>query len=810
MRDGEKRISLAGNDWEADYFLSEAQYNAWRSRSRNLQDMLRSDAGNSGFVRGAEAPWAMRGTIPGCDRTILLENGVCADPFYARNLEHTRFAEKYSWAFRKRFSVPETWRGDRVCIDFRGIDYQAVFFLNGEWFGQSVGMFMPARYDVTGLVKFGAENLLAVVFAPAPQGTPNHRDHEPADFAGFHRTQIGFGWDWSRGIVPTGIWDEVSVFAYSEIMPGVWRWCWDGREAALELEFDARRGGGAAAHIRLTPADFSGSGSEASDVVTAVPGRNRCRIAVPVPEDVRFWYPNGMGLPALYTLEVELGEWHFTAQVGFRTVTMTRNPDSPAGAYDLTFNLNGEAVFARGVNYVPADLLPSRVTAADYEHLVAEAAAAGINLFRIWGGGMVEKDAFYAACDRHGIMVWQEFMHACSNYPKDAEYLAFKEREGAAILRKLRNHPCLAMLCGGNEMQYYGEIPDSPLLQNYRRLAAELVPELPFHTSCPDLSRPGERNHGPWNYRDHDFWNGHFRQLASEVGCNAMPELDSLRKFIPESEIAVLNGPALEYHFYNRVNVYDLGRPLEIFDVRTPGEFCQASMFAQSDALQYVMEHYRRLFPRASGCFFWQYNEPWPTCAFSIIDYYGTPKMALYGMKRACAPVLLSLEDDSWCRRDGKLSGTWYITCDRPFAGTAGVRGVAADGTELFRYECSGEWGCGTVRLRELDEPLPEGLTAVFFTLDGAYAGVRVYGAPDFRRAFAGAKPAVTAAVGDGTILVRNPGPAVAFHVRLNFPELDPKRYVLADNYLVLAPGETREVGFSGGLRGRKAEISMW
>ena len=86
---------------------------------------------------------------------------------------------------------------------------------------------------------------------------------------------------------------------------------------------------------------------------------------------------------------------------------------------------------------------------------------------------------------------------------------------------------CLAMLCGGNEMQYYGEIPDSPMLKNYRRLAAELAPELPFHTSCPDLSRPGERNHGPWNYRDHDFWNGHFRQLASEVGCNAMPELDS-------------------------------------------------------------------------------------------------------------------------------------------------------------------------------------------------------------------------------------------------------------------------------------------
>ncbi len=804
------KINLDGNGWEADYFLSEDQYNSWRSRSRNLENMLIDSALSSGFVRGAAAPGAMRGAIPGCDRTFLLENGSATDPFFGRNLEQTEWAEKHSWAFRRTFRVPDHWRGSRVRIDFKGIDYEALFFFNGELLGHHKGMFIPVGFDITGLVRFGEDNLIAVAFFPAPQGKPNHRDHEPADFAGFHRTQMGFGWDWSRKLVPTGIWDSVTVSAYENTRLRDWHFTHDGGKVLLSLEIESRSAKESSLSLSLKPYNFEGGQASCEKILALQPGSNQVDVEFAV-SDIRRWEPNGYGFPALYTLEIMLdGESH-QSRVGFRTLETRRNPDSPEGAYDQTFVINGTPVFARGVNWVPADLMASRVTPEDYEHLVDLAAGAGVNLFRVWGGGMIEKEAFYDACDRYGILVWQEFMHSCSNSPKDAEFLAFKRREGEAILRKLRNHVSLTLLCGGNEMQYYGEIPDSPMLRNYGELVRELAPGIPFHVSSPDLSRPGERGHGPWNWCEHADYNRHFRLLASELGCNGMPEYDSLHRFIPEPELKAGRGPALNYHFYNRTNSHDLGIPVREFAPADMEEFCRASMFAQADAAQYMMEHYRRLFPYASGCFFWQYNEPWPTCAWSLVDFYGVPKMALHALRRANAPVLLSLEDASWRCSGGELAAKWFITCDRPCSGTAKLSAMTVSGQPLFERSVAGRWEAGTHELAVLKEPVPSGeLIAVFLELDGQPRNVRLYGSPDFGAAFRLPRTKLTVRRSPGRVTVTNTGNAVAVHVRLDFPELPPKQLRLSDNYLVIGPGESREVATTEAADRERLRITAW
>ncbi len=806
----ERKIFLDGNDWEADYFLPEDQYLAWKNRSRNLHNMLRNCAGSSGFIAGAPAPGAIRGTIPGSDRTFLLENGLCEDPFYARNLEHTSWSEKYAWTFRKRFIIPKEWKGERIRVEFKGLDYEARLFLNGIWLGSNCGMFMPAAYDITDFVKFGEENIIAAEFAPAPQGKPNHQDHAPADFAKYHRTQIGFGWDWSRGIVPVGIWDSVIISCYAKARLSDWHWCFDGKSAKVELLIDARNKCEVALDMALTPFNFSGEKSSCNQILALEAGANNLAIEIPLPENYQLWEPNGKGKQNLYTLDITLDGETESHRVGLRTVTMTRNPDSPEGAYDLTFTINGGTLFARGVNYVPADLLNSRATAEDYEHLVEMAKIAGINIFRIWGGGVIEKEAFFDACDRHGIMVWQEFMHACSNAPKDEEFIAFKERECKEILKKIRNHVSLTLLCGGNETQYYGEIPNSPIIKNYEAICSAMAPGIPFHVSSPDLSRPGERGHGPWNYREHEFYNTHFRLLASEIGCNGMPEFDSLRRFIPQSEIEHGSGPALEYHFYNRVNVYDLGAPLQVFEANDMKKFCDASMFAQADAARYFMEHYRRLFPKASGCIFWQYNEPWPTCTFSILDYYGVPKMALYSMKKANAPQLLSLEDDSWCCKNNFLKAKWYFTSDTPFSGTVAMRGVDSCGKELFSKEVTSSWEVGTTLLAEINETLPEGINTVFFSINGVPAGERIYGTPDYKQAFDLPKADVKAEIENNCVILTNNSQVPAFNIRLNFPALSPKAIRFSDNYIVLAPGKTRQIPFNGDCKASKLQISGW
>ena len=111
------KISLDGI-WESDYFLGDEQYFAWTSNGRCLNQMHRDCAGSAGFIMGKKDSSAMRGHIPGCDRTFLLENGLCEDPYYGRNLEHTGYCEQYSWAFRRTFSIPEEWKGCRIRLDF--------------------------------------------------------------------------------------------------------------------------------------------------------------------------------------------------------------------------------------------------------------------------------------------------------------------------------------------------------------------------------------------------------------------------------------------------------------------------------------------------------------------------------------------------------------------------------------------------------------------------------------------------------------------------------------------------------------------
>ena len=802
---------LDGNDWEADYFITHEKFVCWKNVPRKLHNMLRNSAISSGFIIGEPAPGAMTGTVPGCDRTFLLENGLCEEPFYARNLEQTEYVEKYSWAFRKSFFVPEDWKNKRLLLKLKGIDYQALVCVNGEWLEIHKGMFLDVVYDITQQVVFGKENVLCLVFAPAPKGLPNHYDDRPADFAKYHRTQLGFGWDWSRGIVPTGIHDSVILVAYDKVHISCNQVLFDGKNAKLKLEIESRKAESFVVRCNLTPKNFDGQSTETSFEVNLAAGKNEIEKVLVLPEDLKLWFPKGYGEQALYNLKIELDETVKEVTVGFKTVQMTRNPDSPVGAADLTYNINGKTVFVKGVDYVPVDLLQSRVKDSDYEYFVKLAAECGVNYFRIWGGGVIEKDGFYDACDRYGIMVHQEFMHACSQYPKDYEYLMFKKNEGRAILRKISNHVSLVLICGGNEVQYYGEIPDSPLFENYRKLTEEILPGIPFRTSSPDLSRPGERHHGPWNFKEHSIYNGHFRNFCSEIGCNGMPEISSLRRFIPEKEIDLMKGPALEYHFYNRATAHDLGVPLEKFQVENMEQFCQASMFAQADVARYTMEHYRRLAPTASGCIFWQYNEPWPTCSFSIVDYYGVPKMALYAMKQAHAPVLLSLEDNSWCCQNGKFEAEWFITTEETFTGTAAIEAFdCATGKKLFSAESSGTFAAGTHSLKKFQEELSEGITAVFFYVNDEYSGVRLYGVPDYKTAFSLPQAKVSVCSKGNEITLENIGKNVAVNLRLEIPGAADKTVIFSDNYITLAPGQKRTVSFSGAEANAEICVTGW
>lgn len=807
---------LDGNDWEADCFITDRQFTDWTCRMRTIYRMHQYSAAALDFMKpGTPAPGAMRAQIPGCDLGILFANGRIPDPYFGRNLEAFRWSETYSWGFRKTFRLPEALKKRRqIRLFLKGIDYAADIFVNGTPIvGRHVGMFLPFEYDITSLVDRDGENLLALVFAPAPQACPNHQESLPAEFAQYHRHQCGFGWDWLRQEVTTGIWDSVILSGTdtARISDRCFRYLGDGH-CRLELTVEALETCSRTLEVRLTPDGFAAPEAAFKRELALEYGKpNKFTFDFDL-ADPHLWFPNLYGEQPLYDLTLTLDGITETRRVGLRTIRMIRNPGSPEGAYDETFEINGRAIFARGLNWVPIDLDFYKADTHTYEPLVRRAAMAGFNLFRAWGGGLIEKEAFYDCCDRYGIMVWQEFPHGCSNSPKDVDYLAYSRREGDAALRKIRNHVSLSLVCGGNEVLYYGEIPDSPMFEAYRELCAELVPDLAFHVSCPDVSRPGERNHGPWSIRPHAEWNQHDRLLASEVGCGAMPCPASVAKFIPENELEPPFGQSAHYHFLQLRGEHDIHRQWAFFAPETLAEHCMASMFAQADMTGYQMEHYRQGWPHQSGCFFWQYNEPWPTFAWSLVDYYGVPKTAMSRLAKSNAPRMLSLRDEAWCCPAGKWRAELFLCNDpAPFAGTAELELWSAAGEKLASWREERDFASGVTRIGGYSADVPAGImVAVLHLTDKAgselFRTERLYGVPDFKTAFHQPHASVEVAAKPGEVTLRNTGKNVALMVHADLAGIDPANVYWLDNDVTLTPGETRVLRYEAE---KDAEVTL-
>ena len=201
---------LDGNDWYAGYFRPERDMGGGAFQINN---MLMDSTRSSGFLRSDRAPeGAFRATVPGCDRSILLENGEIDDPYFGRNMERSRWSEQAEWAFRKEFTLPEEWRKcRRVNLIFHGAGYHAAVFLNDEFLGRGTGMFAPWVFDVSMEISRTGKNVLTMIFDPAPQALPNHRSGAAAEFAAFRHCQMSFGWDWARALVSTGIFDHVEL-----------------------------------------------------------------------------------------------------------------------------------------------------------------------------------------------------------------------------------------------------------------------------------------------------------------------------------------------------------------------------------------------------------------------------------------------------------------------------------------------------------------------------------------------------------------------------------------------------------------------
>jgi beta-mannosidase len=600
------------------------------------------------------ADW-LPATVPGNVRADLARAGRLPDLHFGSQAEASQWVDNHCWWLLRECPLSAV-PGERVHLVLRGVDYVSDCFFNGHHLGRHEGMFCPQLYDVTGML--AEENRLAVrivgsKWLPRHRSSPwlrllNHVESRTVSIGARFperrdtlKCQMSFGWDFAPPLRTMGIWDDVyAVFSQDLFLHDLairQQLTPDGATLSIEVELDAR-----AEHLIQLRCALAGETFEDQPVTVEqplelAPGSSRHTVELSLPRP-HLWWPWDHGRPDLYRLAIEVRDGEqlldsLTQTIGLRQVERD----------DWTLRLNGRRVYARGANWVPADILPGRVDRDDYRSLLSLARQANMNMLRVWGGGLREKQAFYDICDRLGIMVWQEFPLACAfltRFPRSEDYRTLVRSEARAIVRALRHHPSLILWCGGNE---FDPRRNEPLVSALHEAVTSDDPDRPFQPASPAGGdshnwRVWHDFHPPSAYR-HDQ-----AAFASEFGLQAPPGAETLQRFIPADELWP-PGPSWTYHGAEMQKLWHYARPFlqeQDSDLRA---FLQASRRAQAHGLQIAIEHYRRRkASRSGGVLVWQLNEPWPAISWALVDFYRQPKPAYETVKRLFAPLLISLD----------------------------------------------------------------------------------------------------------------------------------------------------------------------
>ncbi|HVM73049.1 MAG TPA: glycoside hydrolase family 2 protein, partial [Anaerolineales bacterium] len=391
----------------------------------------------------------------------------------------------------------------------------------------------------------------------------------------------------------------------------------------------------------------------------------------------QLWWPNGFGAQPLYQVEVTLAEGKTVLdqrnyQVGLRKVVLRREPDQWGESF--TFVVNGVPIFVKGADWIPADSLPTRISDAYMEGLIRDAAAAHMNMLRVWGGGFYEEERFYDLCDRYGILIWQDFIFACGVYPEDRAFAENVRVEAVQNVRRLRHRACLALWCGNNEMEqgwvdWKWNDPDKPAVQSlkagydhmFHHLLPDVVaaedPDRPYWPSSASsgipFAAPNSQNRGDVHYWD--VWHGRkpftayrdqFPRFMSEFGFQALPPYKTVQMYA-EPKDQNMTSYIMEHHQRSGSgNGLMVSQMTDTF--RMPKDFqslVYLSMVLQAEGIRYGVEHWRRNRARVSGTLIWQLNDCWPVASWSSIDYFGRWKALHYAARKFYAPILLTVED---------------------------------------------------------------------------------------------------------------------------------------------------------------------
>jgi beta-mannosidase len=629
--------------------------------------------------------------VPGNIHTDLLTNKQIPDPFFGDNEKKVQWIENEDWEYKTVFTCDrQTLSKHKIELKFEGLDTYAKIYLNGKLILESDNMFRSWTVDVKKIIK--EENTLLVLFESAvKKGKAEAAKLSytlPGDEKIFTRkAQYQYGWDWGPRLVTCGIWKPIKLIAWNQLkIESVYANTKEIKDsvAKVDLIFELNCEEEGYYEIRYNIGSDGKNRQQfrtQTQLVALKPSVSTTIINSAI-DHPKLWWCNGFDnrKPDIYNIGIKIthGDTLITQkaiQFGIRTFELIQDKDSIGNSF--YFKLNGVPVFMKGANYIPQHSFLPSVKKEDTRKLLMMTKDAGMNMLRVWGGGVYADEEFYKDCDRAGILVWQDFMFACAMYPGDKNFIENVKQEITEQVKNLRNHPCLALWCGNNEIdegwhnwgwqkQYkYSKKDSAAIWSDYKKLFHKTIPEIvkqndahtPYWPSSPSIGwghreslQQGDSHYWGvwWGNEPFENYEKKVGRFMSEYGFQGMPSLETFKSFCDSADLD-LNSPSVKNHQKHPTG-YEMMKTYMEKDFIVPkkfDEFIYVSQLVQERGMRIAIEAHRRAMPYCMGTLFWQLNDCWPVTSWSSIDFYNRPKAFYYSLGKLYDNVLISVKQEN-------------------------------------------------------------------------------------------------------------------------------------------------------------------
>lgn len=655
------------------------------------------------FKNQKESKW-YKATVPGTVHTDLLANKLIPDPYYRDNESKLQWIDKADWEYRTTFNVDAAvFAKKNIELVFEGLDTYAAVFLNGKLILQADNMFRGWTVDVKALLK-RQNNILLIKFASAqnkvdsiakarlPLVLPdNNRVY-------IRKAQFQFGWDWGAKFVGCGIWKDVKLNAWDNfkvlgmdvrISPDKNNLRDDSLIFYIEADTSKR------IFTDIVASLIKRNVGDKTDTLTLIPfkysfdkGINRIALNPNNDEvfNVKAIKHNLKDITSIF-VKIYTGKRDSRNKLDYITaaskIVFTQTKliqDSDSIGTSFYFEKDGKPIYCKGANWIPGDIFLPRLTKADYRKMLLSAKEANMNMLRVWGGGVYESDDFYDLCDSLGIMVWQDFMFAGGMYPGDDAFMNNVREEVRYQIERLRNHPCIVLWCGNNEIdeawknwgwqnQFNLHGADSAKVWNdYKRLFQDSLKKWvdEFDGSRPYVSTSPKNGWGHaasftegdshywgvwWGLEDWEVFEKKTGRFISEYGMQAMPNWNTIKSFTDSSD-RNMRSPIVQAHQKASDGFKKLNHYLNRYFIDSARlsrlsleDYTYLSQCMQYYILKNSIATHRSKFPANMGTLLWQLNDCWPVTSWSITDYSRQSKAAWYAVKEAYRDDILPVKD---------------------------------------------------------------------------------------------------------------------------------------------------------------------